>query len=201
VGWRRSQQLNLNPVGNFNMNHRPSLFLTLTTLCLIAGAVSAQDAESSRGEQLLSPYKARLQDALRAGLSEGVVEAIAACRIQAPKIAESLSQDGIRVGRASHRLRNPANVPPSWVEPILESYVANASDREPRSVSLSASRIGYAEPIVLQPVCATCHGETIVEEVAVKINELYPEDRAVGFRVGELRGVFWVEYPDTVDTH
>ena len=39
-----------------------------------------------------------------------------------------------------------------------------------------------------------CHGKAIAEEVAQQIAELYPEDRAVGFRPGELRGVFWVEY-------
>ena len=155
----------------------------------------AQGYEPSRGSQILSPYKKKLKEALRSGLGEGLVEAIEACQIQAPKVAESLSRDGIRVGRSSHRLRNPNNAPPNWVEPILADYVASISDREPRSVSLSGGRLGYVEPIIVQPQCLSCHGELLNRDVSMQISELYPDDRAVGFRVGELRGVFWAEYP------
>ena len=177
------------------MVHRLIHSLLLATLAITSGVTSAQDSGQSAGGRILSQYKHDLQGALRSGLSEGVVEAIAACRIKAPKIAESLSQGGTRVGRASHRLRNPDNVAPAWVEPILDGYIANPADRIPRTVLLSADQAGYVEPIVLQPLCATCHGDAIAEEVATRINELYPDDRAVGFKAGDLRGVFWVEYP------
>jgi hypothetical protein len=171
------------------------LSLAVVAIALVVDVSAAQESELARGSQLLSQYKHDLQGALRAGLNQGEVEAIAACRIQAPKIAKSLSRDGMRVGRTSHRLRNPANAPPDWVEPILETYVDNPSDREPRVVSLPQDRSGYVEPIVLQPLCTTCHGEVLASEVASRINELYPEDRAVGFQVGDLRGVFWIEFP------
>ena len=61
---------------------------------------------------------------------------------------------------------------------------------------LDEGRAGYVEPILLQPLCVACHGEAIEPGLATRIAELYPQDRAVGFRVGELRGVFWVEFPD-----
>jgi hypothetical protein len=99
------------------------------------------------------------------------------------------------VGRASHRLRNPANVPPEWVAPILDAYVASSADRAPRAVPLADGRWGYVEPILLQPPCLACHGETLAPDVASRIAALYPDDRATGFRVGDLRGVFWIEYP------
>lgn len=156
----------------------------------------AQDADQSQGSQILSGYKQRLQQALAAGMEQGAVKAIEACQIQAPEIAASLSEDGIRVGRASHRLRNPDNVAPDWVEPILETYLHDPADRESRTVSLGEDRSGYVEPIVLQPLCLVCHGEALADDVAMRIDELYPQDRAVDFRVGDLRGVFWVEYPD-----
>jgi hypothetical protein len=60
-------------------------------------------------------------------------------------------------------------------------------------VALGGGRHGYVEPIVMQPLCVTCHGEEIAEPLRQRIAELYPEDRATGFRVGELRGLFWVE--------
>jgi hypothetical protein len=153
-------------------------------------------ASQARGAQLLAPFKRQLQGALKAGLQQGMVEAIAACQLQAPAIAASLSVDGVRVGRSSHRLRNPNNVAPDWVAPILDTYVASAAGRTPRSVALSDNRTGYIEPILLQPLCTTCHGTEIATPVAAEIRARYPDDEAVGFEVGYLRGVFWVEYAD-----
>jgi hypothetical protein len=49
---------------------------------------------------------------------------------------------------------------------------------------------------VLQPLCVACHGKFLAPDVAAIIEEAYPEDQATGFEVGDLRGVFWVEYPE-----
>ena len=108
-----------------------------------------------------------------------------------------MSQDGIRVGRTSDRLRNPENRSPEWVRPILEDYLANPLERTPRSLPLAEGRTGYVEPIVMQSLCLTCHGDALAEDVSAEIERLYPEDEAVGFEVGELRGVFWLELPAT----
>ncbi len=172
---------------------RISIFFLAVSIA--SGASQAQDTELARGAELLSPFKRDLQEALRLGLTEGPVQAISACRIQAPEIANVLAKDGISLGRSSHRLRNPANSGPEWVAAILEDYLEDSADRAPRIVPLPNNRFGYVEPILLQPLCLTCHGEVLNSEVASRIHELYPEDRAVGFNVGELRGVFWLEFP------
>ena len=169
--------------------------LMILGFALAAGVAQAQESELARGAALLGPFKRDLQEALRRGLAQGPVEAIAACQLQAPEIARARSRDGIRLGRTSHRLRNPSNAPPEWVTPILEAYVARSSDRAPATVPRPNRRSGYVEPILTQPLCLTCHGEGLAPEVASRIEELYPEDRAIGFRIGDLRGVFWVEFP------
>jgi len=128
-------------------------------------------------------------------MAQGPLEAMGACQLEAPAIAAALSQDGIRLGRTSHRLRNPANSGPDWVSPILADYLADDSDRTPRTVPLPNGRSGFVEPILVQPLCLTCHGTAIAPDVAARIEKLYPDDEAVGFEVGDLRGVFWVELP------
>jgi hypothetical protein len=158
-------------------------------------AIGEPTTELARGAALLAPFKANLQQALRAGLAEGAVEAVGACRIRAPEIAGNLSRDGVRVGRSSHRLRNPANAPPDWVKPLLDEYAADPSDRKPKSQALSEGRVGYVEPIATQPLCLTCHGDGLEPDLAARITSLYPKDEAVGFRAGDLRGVFWAEFP------
>jgi hypothetical protein len=165
-------------------------------LLTVADTVAlAQESPAARGGEIVGRFKVDLQTALRAGLAEGVPEAIAACQVRAPAIAQALSGDGIRVGRTSHRLRNPANAAPAWVEPILAAYLDGSAERVPITLPLTGGRLGYAEPIVMQPLCTACHGESVAPEVAEKLDALYPEDRARGFSVGDLRGVFWVEYP------
>ena len=54
-------------------------------------------------------------------------------------------------------------------------------------------------PILLQPECEMCHGEpaAVAEEVRARIDEHYPDDQALGFTAGDLRGWFWVEVPPT----
>jgi hypothetical protein len=170
---------------------------------LLAGAallgVAAADggapaAVLARGAEAIAPFKRSLQEALREGLAEGPVAAISACRVRAPAIAEELSTGGLRVGRTSHRLRNPANVPPAWARPLLEAYVTDP-EATPRAVPLPDGRWGYVEPIFTQPLCTTCHGASLAPELAARIEALYPEDRATGFAVDELRGLFWAELP------
>jgi len=167
----------------------------IIALALAAGVVQAQNSELARGAELLAPFKRDLQEALLQGLAEGPAQAIGACHVRAPEVASALSSDGIIVGRSSHRLRNPTNASPKWVAPVLEAYTSSSGDREPRVVPLPNDRLGYVEPILLKPLCLTCHGESLAPDVAARINELYPEDRAVGYEIDDLRGVFWIEYP------
>ncbi len=99
------------------------------------------------------------------------------------------------MGRTSHRLRNPANAPPAWVEPLLAEYVDEPEAAAARAVYLEGDRIGYVEPIRAIHLCVSCHGPNVDPELLAEVRSLYPEDQATGFRVGDLRGLFWVTLP------
>jgi hypothetical protein len=49
-----------------------------------------------------------------------------------------------------------------------------------------------------QPICGSCHGpeRTLGPGVSARLAQRYPEDRAIGFRDGDIRGWFWVEVPN-----
>ena len=166
-------------------------------ICAVAatGLAIAEDVAEVKAPEALAPFKRALKQALGEGMSQGPVQAVGACNLEAPGIAAAHSQQGTKVGRASHRLRNPANAPPDWVKPILDAYLEDASDRAPRATTLPGGASGYVEPILVQPLCLTCHGKAIAPDVAARIAELYPDDAAVGLDEGELRGVWWVETP------
>lgn len=171
------------------------LALLAVGLLACAQAAAADDARLARGAAALAPFKQELQAALQAGLAKGLAEAVDVCRVRAPEIARAAGGEGVELGRSSHRLRNPANAPRAWVKPLLDAYVADPAGARPRAVDLGAGRVGYVEPITVQPPCLACHGASVAEPVRAKLAELYPDDRAVGFRAGDLRGLFWAELP------
>lgn len=150
----------------------------------------------AEGAALLAPLKKNLKAALIGGMESGPDEAISACNTAAPLIAGELSIDGVSMGRSSHKLRNSENVAPEWAVPFLQAYVAG-TQTDPVAVELEKDRVGYVEPIMVQPMCLICHGAQLPPNIAVKIEELYPDDKATGFSDGDFRGIFWVEFPGT----
>jgi hypothetical protein len=131
---------------------------------------------------------------LTAALDEGGPPAgIAICREKAPQVAANVAETyGLQIGRTSHRLRNTANSGPAWSEP----YVAGL-ESEPTWIAGPNGELGALLPIRLKAECQMCHGpaEMIADEVMAAIHANYPDDQAVGFSEGELRGWFWVEVP------
>ena len=186
---------------------KPGMFLVTIAAALVAAcseppaepaAVETAPVETvdpaAKGAALLAPFKSDLKKALTEGMQEGPAAAIEVCSQLAPGIARSLSVNGVRMGRSSHKLRNPDNVSPDWLVPLIDGYASGQDELLPRVVALGEERTGYAEPIIVQPVCLTCHGAELDAAVAAQIAALYPEDQATGFGAGDFRGVFWVEF-------
>lgn len=148
-----------------------------------------------RARAALGPLKQNLMGELTRALVAGPENAIDVCRLRAPEIAAASGGEGLRLGRTSHRLRNPANAPEPWVEPLLAAWVADPARRQPTVVPVGDAEVGYVEPILVQPLCLPCHGSGIAPTVRDKLAELYPEDRATGFEAGDFRGLFWVVLP------
>ena len=177
-----------------------SIFVIAASLLLAvsaptSGIAETQQVETDRGAKLLLPLKMNLKQALMAGMQQGPVHAIKACKDQAPEITNALAVQGIQIGRTSHRLRNPDNTAPEWADVALKAYLDDETDRAPRVVSLANNREGYIEAITIKPLCLACHGSNLAPDVAEQIQAMYPQDEATGFELDDLRGVYWVEYP------
>jgi hypothetical protein len=153
-------------------------------------------AETARAAAAATTMKTELKGALQAAMQEGgPPHAISVCRTDAPAVAARLSVDGLRVGRTSHRVRNPGNAPAPWLDPLLSAYLENPGKRDPRTVDLGDGTVGYVEPLYAEAVCLSCHGSQIAPEIASELAQNYPEDQAVGFAEGDLRGLLWVIVP------
>ena len=53
----------------------------------------------------------------------------------------------------------------------------------------------YMKPIPTAKVCLGCHGDSLSAELAAKLDELYPDDQARGFKEGDIRGAFTISKP------
>jgi hypothetical protein len=89
--------------------------------------------------------------------------------------------------------------PNEWQALALKQFEARlASGDKPHDieyVQLTKSgaydlELRYAKPIVMQAMCTACHGSTeqITPSVKAKLEQMYPNDKAVDYKPGDLRG-------------
>jgi hypothetical protein len=139
----------------------------------------------------------RLSTELKAG---GPGRALSTCHSEAARIADRVVvQSGIRVGRTSQRLRNRANVPPDWARPLVAATTSSRASEAHAMVVDLGDRVGVLRPIGTVAMCTNCHGpnDELPKDVRAQLERLYADDRATGFRVGDLRGWMWAEVPVT----
>lgn len=169
--------------------------LSVSLILFSAAAVSSDDQHwLDRGAETLAPFKQQLKGELMEGMKKGTANAIDVCAVKAPEIAKAVGSESVTVGRTSHKLRNPENAPRAWVKPLLDAYLANPKDLQPKVVQIDDGLVGYVEPIMTGPMCLTCHGTSMTDETKSAIATKYPDDKAIDFDSGDFRGLFWVEF-------
>jgi len=152
-----------------------------------------QNAQHARSMAAKDRLVQTMMGELSAALDEGGPQAIHVCRDTAPAVgAQIQAEHGVLIGRTSHKLRNPANTAPAWAEVFVADMVA-----EPVFLAGPNGELGSVLPIKLQSGCTMCHGTTedLSDEMMTAVAESYPEDQAIGFVEGDLRGWLWVEAP------
>ena len=157
---------------------------------------SAQAKADTAIGDLQRTLVARLTEAMTQG---GPQAAVSVCRDEAQTLTMKIgTQHGLAIGRTSHLVRNPSNAPRAWATDVVAASAGQkVADAQTHAFHLGGRRIGVLKPIGTMPLCVTCHGPR--EEVQAAIGDVlttaYPEDRAVGFAAGDLRGWFWAEVP------
>lgn len=145
---------------------------------------------------LAMSLKFELKTALRAG---GPLNALSVCHTKAAPISSQVSkQVGFSVKRTSLKPRNSNNAPDDWERAVLEKFEQRKAQGEnPKQLEFvemvennGQRQVRYMKAIPTRGVCLRCHGSEIAPKVMNKLQELYPNDKATGFKVGDLRGAF-----------
>lgn len=152
-------------------------------------ASEAQQAIRILQEKLLN----RLTEAMRQG---GVSGAIDVCSTEASRLtSDVVAARGVEVGRTSFRLRNPRNTPRAWAAAAVNASAGKKAFEVGPMVFDLGDRVGLLQPIPMGAVCLACHGgrASLSPGVTAALSARYPDDRAVDFVEGDLRGFFWAE--------
>lgn len=175
--------------------------LPLAAALALATAAGPGEPPPRPPEQMpaaLRPALGRAEEAIRAAacdverrFGEGDPDANAA------RCQGAAAVPGVRVGRTSARLRNPANAPPPWAR----AYLSATDGRKAADVSAVAfdlgDRVGLLRPIEIRKRCLSCHAPRaeLAEGTREWLGRAYPRDRALGYALGDLRGFWWAEAP------
>jgi hypothetical protein len=101
---------------------------------------------------------------------------------------KQLSSDS-KVRRTALKYRNPANKPDDKDIEVMNKIIAS-KNFAPVVVEMNYNYRVY-KPLPMAQPCMACHGDlkTMNNQAKEKIKEYYPKDLAVGFKLGEFRGV------------
>ena len=170
----------------------PSSSQDAGALTLASKLTETQARQKARAIEAQTHLLRALQKELQQAISDPA-EAISVCKKRGDSLARSIGQEmGVRIGRTSTKIRNLNNVPPLWAKALVDE-----KHEHEMVVALPDNGLGFLSPIMTKSICINCHGEEnqIEADVFAEILSAYPDDAAIGFAVGEVRGYVWVEVP------
>ena len=186
------------------MNKKGLLFLFLVSLISCQSELTKEEKEnySNKGVEIAKASFKKLSTQLTIQMKEGGAElAIPFCNTQAsPLIKQLEGKYSVDIKRTSDKIRNSKNAATPRELEIINNYknLLDNGDKLAPVVELDKNNVKhFYAPIVLKSNCIVCHGKP-GEDVAVKTNSLikslYPDDMAVGYKDGDLRGIWSITF-------
>lgn len=167
------------------------LFLA-AAICAVS--LMATDMDVQKQKAAAAELKKTMMGELKAKLNEGPAAAVEFCSKNALDITNAIAKKhNLNIKRVSEKNRNPVNAADENDKKALAHFAENIkqSGKPGEYVVVNGK---YYEPMVTNEMCVVCHGKdaNMASETAQKIKQLYPNDKAVGYGVGELRGAISV---------
>ena len=131
--------------------------------------------------------------------TNGVLQAVSVCSDTAQVLTNNFGvQRGVYIKRVSLKNRSVNNFPDDFEKKVLNKFELLHQNKELNSETEHVEIVQegefkylrYLKPILVQAECLNCHGgETdIMPEVKQLIAQDYSDDKAIGYKMGDLRG-------------
>ena len=165
---------------------------------------SIKELLTTRGRLITVAAKIRLKQELYKAVKKGGIDnAISFCNKKAMELTDSISlANKVYVRRLAKKNRNPLNAMTDQESNIYKGYIISHLDKARMQPMITWNGKGqpvYYNPMLVEMECMKCHGapgKDIPDEIAKRIAKLYPGDKAENFRVGDLRGMWSVTFPE-----
>jgi hypothetical protein len=181
-------------------------FLALTGMGILVVSCAGEGKKKDymkEGIEIADASFKTLGSQLRGALKEGGVQnAVQYCNFMANPLVDSLSKkNNVKIRRTTFQTRNPENKPREYEREKLIEYARAHKNGEKVSPVVRELEDGtkvFFSPIIIENgLCLTCHGNpgsTVTEEDYVFIQSLYPDDEAVGYQLGDFRGMWSIKF-------
>jgi hypothetical protein len=178
--------------------------LLLSTLLPISALSQSVPDPTIEGPKIIVEAFAKLSETLGEAMGKsGPSGALSVCHEKAPQIAKQVAAaHGVTLRRATHKPRNPKNAADEVEKAALDAFMTALAKKEaptPQVITNADGSRAFLAPIVLgNPLCLQCHGtpgKDIAPETLSAIQKLYPNDKATGFQLGDLRGLWRITFP------
>lgn len=136
-----------------------------------------------------------LQNVAGAIQKGGTDYAVEFCNIKAMPLTDSIADNlKVYIQRLSDKNRNPANAIQTQMDSSAwEKIKSKKTDFIEQD---EYGEVYYYKPIVIaMPTCIKCHGgkSDIIESTEKIIAQKYPNDKAIGYEMGDLRGMWKIK--------
>lgn len=131
--------------------------------------------------------------------TKGTDQALVFCNERAMVLTDSMSANlQAKIKRVSDQNRNPDNLANDAELEYIQSAkkeIETTGQASPQMQEIDGQMVGYY-PIMTNNMCLQCHGNPdtdINSKTKVALAAFYPDDKATGYTVDQLRGIWVVE--------
>ncbi len=182
---------------------RKSIFFLLGAMVLLS--CSNKQEHISEGEKaslilLGDSISTEMQNVLLQNVAGAVQKggtdyAVEFCNIQAMPLTDSIANNfKVYIQRLSDRNRNPANAIQTQTDSLAWEKIKHG--KTGFTEQDKNGEVYYYKPIVIaMPTCIKCHGDKtdLTESTQKIIAQKYPNDKAFGYEMGDLRGMWKIK--------
>jgi len=143
---------------------------------------------------IIKDYSQTLKQNLKKQLQKnGMEKTIEFCAFNAEKISKKIESKypNTSIKRISLNPRNQKNTPNEEEKVILQTFKKFNKLPEKIIVEKKDKKIIYKPVVINKKVCLKCHGK-ISENLSKTIKKYYPNDKATGYKLGEMAGAIVV---------
>ncbi len=136
--------------------------------------------------------------------TNGIVAAVSVCSDTAQVLTNNYGVNkGIYIKRVSFKFRNSNNKPDEFETNALKYFeelksngkLTDSTEYFEVVEKEGVKNVRYMKPIIVQAPCLGCHGtsDQIGPEVKTMLQNKYPEDKATGYQMDDLRGAVSIQ--------